>query len=171
MSLLIVVSLQKPMSRQHSAYGLDYDEQCDFADQGPLTDMDLEEDEQILATLLKDIPTCMNAADIQLLLQDIPVQPPVAVPVKTVQETVAAGDMPPLDVEAGNVILAPFPNNLNRVESFNVKTDFDLQGDGPGRPGVVCAPSTLFQLYLVPHRRQGVQRLSQGGIPGVFQHV
>ena len=90
MSLLIDVSLQKPMSRQHSAYGLDYDEQCDFADQGPLTDMDLEEDEQILATLLKDIPTCMNAADIQLLLQDIPVQPPVAVPIKTVQETVEA---------------------------------------------------------------------------------
>ena len=121
MSLLIVVSLQKPMFRQHSA--------------------------------------CPASTA------------PVAVPVKTVQETVAAGDMPPLDVEAGNVILAPFPNNLNPVESFNVKTDFDLQGDGPGRPGVVCAPSTLFQLYLVPHRRQGVQRLSQGGIPGVFQHV
>ena len=28
------------------------------------------------------------------------------------------------------VVLAPFPNNPNPVESFNVKTDFDLQGDG-----------------------------------------
>ena len=25
------------------------------------------------------------------------------------------------------VVLAPFPNNQNPVESFNVKTDFDLQ--------------------------------------------
>jgi hypothetical protein len=82
---------------------MDYDEQRDFADQGPPNDEDLEEDEQILATLLKDIPSCMNAADIQQLLQDIPVQPPVAVPVKTVQEAVGAGDLPPLDVEAGNV--------------------------------------------------------------------
>ena len=28
---------------------MDYDEQRDFADQGPLTGMDLEEDEQVLA--------------------------------------------------------------------------------------------------------------------------
>ena len=28
------------------------------------------------------------------------------------------------------VVLAPYPNNPNPVESFNVKTDFDLQGDG-----------------------------------------
>ena len=28
------------------------------------------------------------------------------------------------------VLLAPYPNNPNPVESFNVKTDFDLQGDG-----------------------------------------
>ena len=27
------------------------------------------------------------------------------------------------------VLLAPYPNNPNPVESFNVKTDFDLQGD------------------------------------------
>jgi hypothetical protein len=45
----------------------------------------------------------MNAADIQQLLQDTPVQPPVAVPFGTVQEAVAAGDLPPLDVEAGHV--------------------------------------------------------------------
>ena len=28
------------------------------------------------------------------------------------------------------VLLAPYPNNPNPVESFNVKTDFDLTGDG-----------------------------------------
>ena len=28
------------------------------------------------------------------------------------------------------VVLAPYPNNPNPVESFNVKTDFDLQRDG-----------------------------------------
>ena len=28
------------------------------------------------------------------------------------------------------VLLAPYPNNLNPVESFNIKTDFYLQGDG-----------------------------------------
>ncbi len=27
------------------------------------------------------------------------------------------------------VLLVPYPNNPNQVESFNVKTDFDLQGD------------------------------------------
>jgi len=34
---------------------MDSDEERDFADQGPLTDMDMEEDAQILATLLKHI--------------------------------------------------------------------------------------------------------------------
>jgi hypothetical protein len=28
------------------------------------------------------------------------------------------------------VILAPYPNNPNPVESFNIKTDFDIQGNG-----------------------------------------
>ena len=28
------------------------------------------------------------------------------------------------------VLLAPYPNNSNPVDSFNVTTDFDLQGDG-----------------------------------------
>ncbi len=67
--------------------------------------MDMEEDAQILATLLKHIPSCMNAADMEQLLQDIPVQPlaPVAVPVRTMQEAMAAGDLPPLDVDASNV--------------------------------------------------------------------
>jgi hypothetical protein len=51
---------------------MDFDEERDFADQGPLSDMDMEEDAQILATLLKHIPSCMNAADIEQLLQDRP---------------------------------------------------------------------------------------------------
>ena len=45
----------------------------------------------------------MSAADIEQQLQDIPVQPPVVVPVRTVQEAIAAGDLPPLDVDAANV--------------------------------------------------------------------
>ena len=28
------------------------------------------------------------------------------------------------------VILAPYPNNPNPVEPFNIKTDFDIQGNG-----------------------------------------
>jgi hypothetical protein len=28
------------------------------------------------------------------------------------------------------VVLAPYPNNPNPVESFNLKTDFDFTGDG-----------------------------------------
>ena len=32
---------------------MDFDEERDFAYQGPLSDMDMEEDAQILATLLK----------------------------------------------------------------------------------------------------------------------
>jgi hypothetical protein len=65
--------------------------------------MDMEEDAEILATLLKHIPSCMNADDIEQLLQDISVQPPVVVPVRTVKEAVAAGDLPPLDVDAADV--------------------------------------------------------------------
>jgi hypothetical protein len=44
---------------------MDFDEERDFADQGPLTDIDMEEDSQILATLLKHLPSCINAADIE----------------------------------------------------------------------------------------------------------
>ena len=65
--------------------------------------MDMEENAKILATLLKHIPSCMSAADIEQLLLDIPVQQPVVVPVRTVQEAIAAGDLPPLDVDAANV--------------------------------------------------------------------
>ena len=63
----------------------------------------MEEDNQILATLLERIPSCKTVSDIDQLLQDIPVQPPVVVPVRTVQEAVAAGDLRPLDVNAANV--------------------------------------------------------------------
>ena len=45
----------------------------------------------------------MTADDIEQLLQEIPVQPPVVVPATTVQEAVAAGDLPPLDVDSANV--------------------------------------------------------------------
>ena len=57
---------------------MDFDEERDFqvADQGPLTDIlmiDMEEDAQILATLLKHLPSCINAADMEHpgLLQDM----------------------------------------------------------------------------------------------------
>jgi hypothetical protein len=79
---------------------MDADEERDYADQKPLSDMDMEEDAKILATLLQHIPSCMNADDIEQLLQDIAVQPPVVIPVRTAQEAIAAGDIPPLDVDA-----------------------------------------------------------------------
>ena len=82
---------------------MDPDEERDFADQGPLTDMDMEEDAEMLALLLKHMPSCIDAADIEQLLRDISDQPPVVIPVRTVQEAVAAGDLPPLDADAANV--------------------------------------------------------------------
>ena len=57
---------------------MDPDEERDFADQGPLTDMDMEEDAEMLALLLKHMPSCIDAADIEQLVRDIPDQPPVA---------------------------------------------------------------------------------------------
>ena len=63
---------------------MDADDARDYADQDPPSDMDMEEDAEILATLLKHIPSCMSADDIQQLLQDLPVQPPVVVPIRTV---------------------------------------------------------------------------------------
>jgi len=84
---------------------MDPDEARDYADQGPLPDSHTEEleDNEMLTTLLKHMPSCMNADDIEQLLQEIPVHPPTVVPVRTVQEAVAAGDLPPLDVDAANV--------------------------------------------------------------------
>ncbi len=49
------------------------------------------------------MPSSMNADDIEQLLQEIPVHPTAVVPVRTVQEAVADGDLPPLDVDAANV--------------------------------------------------------------------
>jgi hypothetical protein len=82
---------------------MDSDEERDYADQGPRSDSDLDGDTQILATLLKLIPGCIDAADIELLLQGIPVQPPVVIPARSMQEAIQAEDMPPLDVDAANV--------------------------------------------------------------------
>ena len=69
------------------------------------------------------------------------------------------------------VVLGPYPNNPNPVESFNIKTDFDLTGDGL----VWYAHPQLFfkrlQLYIVPNRCQEAQRFTQRGFPGLFQHV
>ena len=50
------------------------------------------------------------------------------------------------------VVLAPFPNNPNPVESFNVKTDFDLQGDG-----LVwyARPQLFFNCTLCPTGAKG----------------
>ena len=56
---------------------MDFDEERDFADQGPLTDMDMEEDAEMLALLLKHMPSCIDADDIEQLVRDILVQPPV----------------------------------------------------------------------------------------------
>ena len=55
---------------------MDFDKESDFADQGPLTDMEVEEDgvqdAKILAPLLKDLPSCIDGADIEQLVRDIP---------------------------------------------------------------------------------------------------
>jgi hypothetical protein len=47
---------------------MDIDEERDFADQGPLTDMDMEEDAKILSILLKHVPSCIDAAESVLTL-------------------------------------------------------------------------------------------------------
>ncbi len=53
---------------------MDFDKERDHADQGPFTDMDMEENSEILSLLLKHMPS-----DIKQLVRDIPVQPPVVV--------------------------------------------------------------------------------------------
>jgi hypothetical protein len=58
----------------------------------------MEEDTQILTTLLKlTFPSCMNGEAIEQILQEIPKQLPVVVPVRMMQEVVVAGELPPLD--------------------------------------------------------------------------
>ena len=110
-NLSCLVAAYRPQAQRADASDADHDpdrsmdddEERDFADQGPLTDMDMEEDAEMLALLLKHMPSCIDAADIEQLVRDIPDQPPVVIPVRTVQEAVAAGDLPPLDADAANV--------------------------------------------------------------------
>jgi hypothetical protein len=47
---------------------IDPDEERDFADQGLLTDMDIEEDVEMFALLLKHMPSCVDATDIEQLV-------------------------------------------------------------------------------------------------------
>ena len=55
------------------------------------------------------------------------------------------------------VVLAPYPNNPNPVESFNIKTDFDLTGDGLvwyARPQLFLSCTlcpTGFKASVTPH--------------------
>jgi hypothetical protein len=69
------------------------------------------------------------------------------------------------------VLMAPYPDP-NPVETFNLKTDFDLQGDGL----VWYARLQLvFNSTLCPTgaKAQGdiVQCYPQGGVPSILQHV
>jgi hypothetical protein len=114
---------------------MDFDEERDFADQGPLTEMDMEEDAKILSLLLKHMPSCIDAADIEQLVNDIPVQPPVVVPVRTVQEAVAAGDLTPLDADAANVFLRSerILQDHFRRHNTNAAESKDRGGEDQGR--------------------------------------
>ena len=47
---------------------MDSDEDLDFVHQGPLKNMNMEEDAQILVGVLKHIPSCINVEDIEQLL-------------------------------------------------------------------------------------------------------
>ena len=57
-------------------------------------------------------------------------------------------------------LLAPYPNNSNQVESFNIKTDFDLKGDGLvwyARPQLffnctLCPTGAKESLYSASHK-------------------
>ncbi len=133
---------------------MDPDEARDYADQGPLPDKDMEEDNEILATLLKHMPSCMNADDIEQLLQEIPVHPSAVVPVRTVQEAVAAGDLRPLDVDAANVF-----SRSERILQDHVRKHRVLGGDANGSVSFELAqiavgpdrvPISLFST-LMPH--------------------
>ncbi len=54
------------------------------------------------------------------------------------------------------MLLVPYPNNPNQVESLNVTTDFDLQGDG-GSDGLVwhARPLLFFSCTLCPTGAKG----------------
>ena len=50
------------------------------------------------------------------------------------------------------VVLLPYPNNPNQVQSFNITTDFDVQGDG-----LVwyARPQLFFNCTLCPTGAKG----------------
>ena len=58
------------------------------------------------------------------------------------------------------MLLAPYPNNPNPVESFNIKTDFDMQGDGLvwyARPQLffnctLCRTGAMDSSYSASHK-------------------
>ncbi len=65
------------------------------------------------------------------------------------------------------MLLAPYPNSPNPVDSFNVTIDFYLKGDGLvwyARPQLFfnCTLCTLWAR---------LQCFPQGGVPHVLQHV
>ncbi len=95
----------------------------------------------------------MNADDIEQLLQEIPVHPPAVVPVRTVQEAVAACDLPPLDVDAANVFSQSEHIMQDHVHKHNVNAT-ELRD--------------LIQMVL---HRDNAQCFPQGGVPRVLQHV
>ncbi len=53
---------------------MDFDYERDFADQDPLTGMDMEEDAEMLTLLLKQMPSCIDTSDIEQLVRDIPLR-------------------------------------------------------------------------------------------------
>ncbi len=46
---------------------IDFDDERDFDDQGPLTDMDMDEDAKMLVILFKHMPFCIDAAEKRVL--------------------------------------------------------------------------------------------------------
>ncbi len=75
MSTLIVHALQPPILPRHSVLmqlttdQWNFDEEHDFTDQGPLTDMDMEENAEMLALMLRHnshstIPYCFKDAGV-----------------------------------------------------------------------------------------------------------
>ncbi len=84
------------------------------------------------------MPICMNADDIEQLLQEIPVHPPAVVPFRTVQEAVAAGDLPPLDGDAANVFSLSEHILQDHVRNHNVNATERSDTDGPSPSRLQC---------------------------------
>jgi hypothetical protein len=67
-----------------------------------------------------------------------------------------------------DIVLAPYPNNPNPVESFNIKTDFDLTGDGLvwyARPQLffnctLCPAGLKATMHSVSHKELSLVCLS-----------